>query len=506
MAQARSLLCVALQVRAERPIPDSGMGHCIRLALLAALAVGALCAGPAAASDRLVPCIPGAEKPLCHVWRGKVKPVDDGDTINVKIAGDGIKQRVKVRLTGIQAMELTSYSRKYGRAGECHSVEATKRLQSLIRGAGRRVRLTALHEDSATGRRHRLRRHVAIRNRGHWVDLGALMLREGHALWFPNRREWAWNRRYSELAAEAAAAGIGIWDTDSCGVGPAPLSTLSLKVKWDGPGTERPGFTREWARITNEDSVNAVSLRGWWFRDSHLRRYRFPRAASIPPGGSIKLSMGVGRDSGSSFHWGKRAAVFENVVGGRRSVGDGGYLFDPQGDLRAWAQYPCRVGCHEPLRGRTTIRGYRNEQLVVIRNTSSETISLSGYDLESSPFFYEFGRSDVLAPGKAVAVWTERPWYYIPNDREPPPPDPEPPGRPPPPEDPPAPEPCRDPLGVLCPRARVAGPPNLRNIAYVESWGFRRRLLYRRDAVTLRNPRGAPVACHAWGGRKCPGV
>jgi endonuclease YncB( thermonuclease family) len=487
------------------------MGHCIRLALLAALAAAALCAGPAAASARLVPCVPGEKKPLCHVWRGKVKPVDDGDTINVKIAGDGIRQRVKVRLTGIQAMELTSYSRKNGRAGECHSVEATQRLQRLIRATGRRVRLTALREDSSTGKRRRLRRHVAIRYRGQWVDLGAVMLREGHGLWFPNRREWAWNRAYSKIAAEAAAAGVGIWDTDSCGVGPAPLSPLSLKVKWDGPGTERPGFTREWVRITNGDPVNAVSLRGWWFRDSHLRRYRFPRRASIPAGGSIRLSMGVGRDSANRFHWRLRAAVFENVIGGRRSLGDGGYLFDPQGDLRAWAQYPCRLGCGEPLRKRATIRGYRREQLVIVRNTSSETISLAGYDLESSPWFYEFGPSDVLAPGKGVAVWIGRPGYYIPNDGEPPPRDPTPPGgpppSPPPPEEPPDEEPpCDDPLGIFCPLARAAGPPNLRNIAYVKSWGFKRRLLFRRDAVTLRNARGAPVACHAWGGRKCPGV
>src|SRR5688572_33460334 len=151
------------------------MGYLARLIL--GLLVLALAAGPAsAASERRVPCIPGEDKPVCHVWTGKVKPVDDGDTVNVKINGDGIRHRVKVRLTGIQAMELSSYSRKHGRAGQCHSVEATERLQSLIRGAGRRVRLTARHEDSSTGRRARLRRHVAIRQAGRWVDLGGLLL------------------------------------------------------------------------------------------------------------------------------------------------------------------------------------------------------------------------------------------------------------------------------------------------------------------------------------------
>ena len=485
------------------------MGSIARFALSAALIAVALPAAQAAAADRLAPCIPGQEKPLCHVWTGKVKPVDDGDTMNVKINGDGIKERVKVRLNGIQAMELSSYSRRRGRRGECHSVEATERLQNIIRGAGRRVRLAALHEDSATGKRHRLRRHVAIRSGGRWVDVGAMMLSEGHALWFPNRREWAANRPYSRIAAEAAAAGVGIWDTDSCGVGPSPLSTLTLKVKWDGPGTERPDMTREWVRITNTDPLNTVSLRGWWFRDSHLRRYRFPASATLAPGASIKLFMGLGRDRGNRFHWGQRSAVFENVIGGRRSMGDGGYLFDPRGNLRAWVQYPCRVGCHEPLRTRTSIRGYHRDELVLIRNTSQETISLDGYDLESSPWFYEFGPGDVLPPGKAVAIWTGRPEYYIPNDREPPPGPPQPPGgpNPDPPDEPgPGEEPCENPLGLPCPTARAAAPRPFHGVAYVESWGFKRPLLGRRDAVTLRNARGAPVACAAWGRRRCPGV
>lgn len=487
------------------------MGSMARLAL--ATLTLALVATPAhAATQRRVPCVPGQPKPLCLVWTGTVKPVDDGDTINVKIRGDGIKQRVKVRITGIQAMELKSYSRKHGRYGDCHSVEATQRLQNLIRSAHKRVRLTALHEDSMTGRRHRLRRHVAIRQHGRWLDLGAEMLREGQALWFPNHREWAANRRYSELAATAAAKGIELWDTDYCGSGPSQESPLSLKVKWDGPGTERPGMTREWVRITNTDTVNPVSLRGWWFRDSFLRRYRFPASAVVPAGGSIKLFMGKGRSSGNRFYWGQRTPVFENVIGGRRAMGDGGYLFDRDGDLRAWLQYPCRVGCYEPLRHKMSIKAYSRDELVVIRNTSPATVSLAGYDLESSPWFYEFGASDVLEPGKALALWTQQPLYYIPNDTEPAPPGPtQPPGGPPSQQPPPEEKPCNDPLAPIypCPPARTAvmGPRNFNGVAFVDVWGFKRPLLgNKQDVVTLRNPRGAPIGCHAWGGRKCPGV
>ena len=32
-------------------------------------------------------------------------------------------------------------------------------------------------------------------------------------------------------------------------------------------------------------------------------------------------------------------------------MGDGAYLFDPQGDLRASMTYPCRIACTDPYQG-----------------------------------------------------------------------------------------------------------------------------------------------------------
>jgi hypothetical protein len=32
--------------------------------------------------------------------------------------------------------------------------------------------------------------------------------------------------------------------------------------------------------------------------------------------------------------------VFENATPDERGMGDGGYLFDPDGDLRGWDTYP----------------------------------------------------------------------------------------------------------------------------------------------------------------------
>ena len=43
--------------------------------------------------------------------------------------------------------------------------------------------------------------------------------------------------------------------------------------------------------------------------------------------------------------WTLAHPMFENPPPDGRALGDGAYLFDPQGDLRAWMMYPCYVNC-----------------------------------------------------------------------------------------------------------------------------------------------------------------
>lgn len=436
-----------------------------------ALALLVLSAGfaPVAEAKR-GPCIVGQKKPTCRVWIAKTMATADGDTVNVRIRkGRRWSKRTDVRLLGVQAMELTDYSRVRGRKGECHAVEAAERLEFLLQGRRvkrRMIRLSALKASSVTqGARKRLRRWVAYRAGGRWHDVGRVLISEGHALWDPNGKEWASNRLYSTLAWEAAATGRNLWDTDYCGSGPHEGSPLELKVKWDGEGRDGRNVNGEWVRIKNNDPVNDVSLRGWWLRDAFLRRYEFqrryhfPRGAVVPAGGSIRVHVGRGGDSANAYHWGEAAPVFENVKGGKRAIGDGAYLFDSQGDLRAWQMYPCRVDCRDPLKGRVEVRARRRApESVRITNVSSRPADLTEYDLESVPWFYEFPPGTVLAPGQRLVVHIQR------NPR--------------------------------------------RDLPFEFGWGFRKYLLGdRRDVVTLRNPLGAPVACHAWGrGKRCPRV
>ena len=49
--------------------------------------------------------------------------------------------------------------------------------------------------------------------------------------------------------------------------------------------------------------------------------------------------MGYGADTAGELHWGLDAPPFENPSYDERATGDGGYLFDPRGNLRAWEIY-----------------------------------------------------------------------------------------------------------------------------------------------------------------------
>lgn len=88
-----------------------------------------------------------------------------------------------------------------------------------------------------------------------------------------------------------------------------------------------------------------VDLAGWWLRDSGMQGgplahgYSFPAGTVVPAGGSIVLHVGKGTNGGGHYHWGLTKPVFDNPSEGPQWVADGGYLFDPNGNLRAAQQY-----------------------------------------------------------------------------------------------------------------------------------------------------------------------
>jgi endonuclease YncB( thermonuclease family) len=319
-----------------------------RLVLVFFAIVAGVVAVPAQATTETGPCRPVPDSPRCTLWTGTATFVADGDTIDVDVYGDGTRQHRRIRLTGINAPELRSYShRRSRRHGECHAVAATNRLETLIRRGHRRVRLKAQHRRSHSGAR--LRRQVSVQIAGSWVDLDRVMLEEGRALFLGNNREWAWNRRYLTTAELAAAQGARIWNPSGCGPGPASSVAPRMKLRYNARGNDYRNVNGEWVRIFNPTGVR-LRLRGWWFRDSWKQRYHFPRNVEVRPHGSIKLRMGRGHNRKRVLHWGRRTPPFENPHR-RGKGGDGAYLFDPRGNLRAWVMYPCFAGAAGLCRG-----------------------------------------------------------------------------------------------------------------------------------------------------------
>ena len=373
-----------------------------RLAL--ALTAACLIAPAGAAAQTTGPCGVGAMSPQCHFWTGKVKFIGDGDTISVDLDGDHSKKLVPVRITGINATEEYVHTDvPDDRVGECHAGEATARLEQLVARAKGTVRLAA--QDPASMSRNRFRRAVSVKLNGRWRDVGRTLLNEGDALWLGNGREWAWNYSYSVIAQRAAARHIGIWNPDYCA--PGPDAHVRLWVNSDADGADDQNTVGEWVRIKNLDPVNPLPLGGWWVRDSDLRRYVFPVGESVPPGSTVTVHVGRGLDAPpGELYWNLRNPIFDNAGLPGRGSGDGAYLFDPDGDLRAYLQYPCRWHCDDPLRGKVRVDAHPTggDEYVTLTNTSADSVDLEGYKLWTPGYTYAFQPPSVIPPGDSMLV------------------------------------------------------------------------------------------------------
>ncbi|HEU4657920.1 MAG TPA: lamin tail domain-containing protein [Capillimicrobium sp.] len=348
-------------------------------------------------------CVEGTDGPTCDFFTGVVDHVTDGDTLVVDL-GDRVE---RVRITGVQAMEQTVHGRDpLLRRGECHALEATDRLEQLIAEAGGAVRVSAQDPNDHSG--VRARRSVALWIGGQWVDVGSTVISEGLALFLPNGREWAWNGRYSVLAQQAAAAGAGIWSTESCA--PGPPASLKVWVNANARGDDARHPEGEWVAIKNADPVAPIDLSGWWVRDSSLHRFTFTPGSIVAPGETVKVYVGPKDDGSLSF--GVRKPLFENADTGGRARGDGAYVFDPDGDLRAWQQYPCRFACADPRAGAVRLRPLLRDGAVAIRNVAAVPVDLDGTRLVvrerdgelATERAHEVGPGAVLAPGGEIRL------------------------------------------------------------------------------------------------------
>ena len=85
-------------------------------------------------------------------------------------------------------------------------------------------------------------------------------------------------------------------------------------AQYNSPGSDtgsNASLNAEWIRVTNHGS-KARSLTGWTIRDAAGHVYRFPRFR-LPPGSSVRLHTGKGRNTSRNLYWGKSWYIWNNT-------------------------------------------------------------------------------------------------------------------------------------------------------------------------------------------------
>lgn len=343
-------------------IPTGFMGSAHRLApvlmtprrsgsaLLLCVLLAALVSASPASAARTGPCFHGYRGTPCHFQTGTMTGLNDGDTIYVDLDGDGTHRSVTARFRSLNTMELTRHTNKRRlRRGECGAVISTNMTEDLIRSGHNRVRLSSQHP--LTGPDGRLRRWVAFRRHGHWVDLGSVLIGSGHAMLMEVDNDHAFNLRYNRLAQEAALAQRGMWNPSACGAGPQQDVPIRLWADWEPTGNDTADH--EWVTIQNQSPTETLRLGGWRFRAGPPQiKFVFPAGYQLPPGATATVYIGQAAPASDVFSWGLAHPILGNPTGPPVNRADSMLLLDPDGDVRAHLTWPCVVACSDPQPGR----------------------------------------------------------------------------------------------------------------------------------------------------------
>lgn len=325
-----------------------------------------------------------------YKYYGTVASVADGDTIWVDLNKED--EDVYVRLYGINTPDEHT---------DCWGPEADLRLTEIL-PVGTRVKVKGDIEDTpdAFGR-------IAFRvwNRDTGQEVAKVLLEEGYGLPMPSSElKGKVNKAYRRKAGIAQDAGIRIWDPESCGTGPDQNQPLSLRVMWDADGSDDANRAGEWVEVRN-DGDETVDLDGWQLRDASEHVFDFPNSSMsvLGPGESVRVVGGTG-SGGGVLHWGNTNEIFSQV-------GDGAYLFDPDRDIRAYLEFPCKFECSDPLTGKVQVtavydgpgQGPESEWIDIL-NISDDPVDLFDYHLWDDGHVFHFAESLALPPGQIVRV------------------------------------------------------------------------------------------------------
>jgi hypothetical protein len=168
---------------------------------------------------------------------------------------------------------------------------------------------------------------------------------------------------------------------------------------WNPIGYDPSNLAGEYSVVRNVGTA-PVSLGGWWLRSSDSRRFIFPAGTSLAPGDSVTVHTGPS----SGFSFGFEQPMFENP-GDSHHLGDGVYLFDPGGDVRAALSYPCVVACTDELQGTLAFSVHeRDPESFTVHNVSGAPADLYGYAIALPGSWFAFKAGTVLPPGGTLRV------------------------------------------------------------------------------------------------------
>lgn len=336
--------------------------------------------------------------------KARVLKVLDGDTVRVDQNFDG-RPDADVRLIGVDTPER----------GRCGAAAATRGLSSLVR-----KKSVVLRSDTGrTGIRNRPERRVLVRSQGSTVDATTWMLERGLGVWMPRQGETTNSRAHHQAADRAAAAGLGWFDPNRCGVGPQLAGTLRMRVQWQADATKRLSATerrnQEFVRITN-DGAAPLDLDGWVLRVGNDRSRKIPEAGPVPAGESVFIHVGSGTNTVNHRYLGSSVPMLLGAdPTGKQHLGSGSYLLDPHGDIAASMTWPCTIGCTD-----AALSGLRvaqvmydppgseayalNSEYVAVTNAGDVPVRTGDTVVEIWPWVFEFPADHVLAPGETVRI------------------------------------------------------------------------------------------------------
>lgn len=240
---------------------------------------------------------------------GKVTSVTDGDTFTVDFYSDSactIRRKVKhpngvsysslrIRMTGIQAPESDWFG----------GPEATAALQAIL-PVGSIVALrsdTNTAADSAGNRR--LWREVYKWTGTTWYDLQGHMIDAGKAIPYPLAVEPRNSMNLIVRGKIAAYSGLGLYADPSTYHGQFQLLLFGDPAGADTAQTE-------YLTLKNV-STASVDVGGWRIGDpSPITSYQFPSGTTIAAGQKLKIIVGAGTHSGTTYYMGCTKTLLNN--------------------------------------------------------------------------------------------------------------------------------------------------------------------------------------------------